>query len=414
MFAKMKSAVLLTILVSVFSMVPGPAAAQAPGLEKYRATIQDPNIQLIQGALRRLRATAARAGGNVSGGGEDFVELSIQDVLNDGAELQKFQLGLLGLQSAQAHTPNQTPNPSLDPSIDVLPSAQTKLQHRIAIIDSGLSETSRAVRNVVHFQDFTNRCPDKKMCDESLHGTLVADLIAQAAPESELVVLKALNGTANGDFKNVIAAMKWILKNHKRHGIKIINLSLVSPDHLSGFWNDVDTAKELLTELKIEGLFIVTAAGNDSKKSVQVFPADSAAAITVGSFTHYFSRDPNDYVSSPFNNFGYASKSEVKHTKFLFYENVSRNFNAWVFKPDLLAPGDRVFTCATQEKCYLATGSSFAAALVSGGIRNLLLKNPALTPEDFLKTNRAACPSPSITGSFDGTKACAARFDLSP
>ncbi len=372
----------------------GAPAVAASDLSKYKSTIEDPDIQLIKKSLRNIgRLASRRTGGNVSGGGDNILPLSDLDREIDGASLEAFQLGLIGAKAGAA-------------------AVATPGKNRIAIVDSGLEPDSRAARNAIYFTDFTNRCSERQMCDESLHGTLVADLIWQAAPSAELVVLKVLSESHSGSFSAVIDALKWLNRNHKQHDIRIVNLSLVTLDRMSGFWDEVDEAKALLRKLSASGVIIVSAAGNDFKKEVSMFPANTPESITVGSFSHHFSNDASSYTQSLFSNRGYAEEQDVTHFKIpLLYESTTRKPKAWHLKPEVTAPGEGLFACA-GERCYLVTDTSFAAALVSGGLHGTLANSPGLTRSTFLEKIRSRCPSPSFTGTFDGTKSCAVRFDL--
>lgn len=364
-------------------------------LSKYKSTIPDPDVQLIKKTLQRLEQRSRGelyAGGNVSGGGEDYLELTPSQTQNDGKYLQSFQLGLLGINSTN--------------------DAQTRSgKNRIAVIDSGVIPNARVKDNVLFFKDFTSRSKSNQMCDESLHGTLVSDLIVQAAPNSELVILKVLTDSNHGDFSKVNRALHWIIENHQRYNIKIVNLSIVSPDQLSGYWNEVDEAREQLKKLYNLGILIVSAAGNDFHKKVDLFPASAPESITVGSYSHFFSEVVGDYALSPFSNWGYANNPKTEHHRFLFHESISRNFNAWVFKPDILAPGERLFACASTS-CYLVTGTSFAAGLVSGGLFHLIEKNPKLDRQTFLNHSRTVCQPPSIMGEFDRSVSCSLNVNL--
>lgn len=224
-------------------------------------------------------------------------------------------------------------------------------------------------------------------------------------------MLKALDQERVDSFLPVVDALKWVLQNHQKLNIKVVNLSTVSPAHLTGYWSAIDEARTLIRELDATGIFIVTAAGNDFKNTVNVFPADAKEAITVGSYSHFFSDLTTDFRPSLFSNFGYANSPEVTRSTSIFHESVQRNFNSWVFKPDVLAPGEGVFAC-DHKSCYLATGTSFAAALVTGALSQLLATKPKMRRDTFLAGQRSYCATPFLFGQRLEEKACAVRFDL--
>ncbi|MGE3608448.1 MAG: S8 family serine peptidase [Bacteriovoracaceae bacterium] len=333
--------------------------------------------ELIQ-TIRKIQL-ASFEGGNVSGGGDDVIPFKA--VSSDSkaiSEIISYQLSLL-------HLPKFSKGP----------------QGRIAIIDTGIMPDSKAAKNVVCFKDFTSTCLKQESCDESKHGSLIADLILQVSPSAQLVVLKALQTKEKGNIDSFLKALKWVVRNHKRMNIKVLNLSLTSPEQLHGQWNKVDKAKELIHEIASNNIKIVVAAGNNYANSISDFPASSPDVITVGSYDHFFSNNQSDFSPSPFSNFGLAAEPKVKHFHFLGLESVNRDFNSLIFKPNYLAPGSHLLACA--DECYFVTGTSFATALVSGGLLQL--------QEENLELNNESCDLPMVAASnIRSEQACAINF----
>lgn len=353
----------------------------------------------IQNSLNRLSQYSAvqGAGGNVSGGGGNVSGGGNQRLLFEGSadDIQKiktYQISQLGLTSLHDQ-------------------GFTGKKFRIVLIDSGLNPQSPAASHVHHFADFTGECTKKTLCDGSGHGSQIADLVLQSAPDASLIVLKTLGRDTRGEFKYLANALKWVLSNHEKMNIKVVNLSLLTPHEVSGVWNEVDEARILIQKLSEKGVLLIAAVGNEyRRKNISQFPATAVQAIAVGSYSHQFSHDPSQRQLSAFSNFGFADQPPTKHSQFLWSSNTERNFIRWSFKPEVLAIGENILTCL--EKCEFVSGTSFAAAFVSGGILSQLDKDPNLTRESFLNQQARSCEGPRLTNDFDRFMTCSVQFKL--
>lgn len=325
-------------------------------------------LEQYQRLLKLQQKLRLADGGNVSGGSDNAIiqqkPLSLTEEQRRPYEI--FQLKLLGLTSSASAVSVQKNPP------------------RVVVIDSGIVPESRVAKNIVEFQDFTGLCPRQKMCDESLHGTLVTDLVVQAYPQAEVIALKVLKKGAQGDFQHVMQALRWVRSNYKKYNIKVVNLSLTSPEQLSGFMTDADRARALTQELIGKGIIFVSAVGNDFEKTVEYFPASMRDVITVGSYNHNFTEDKSQHTISPFANKGTAPNPQTKEINLLIWRHTERVFNGYTVKPDLLGPGENLVACATD--CYLLSGTSFAAGLISGGILRVALQDSSMTGPLFLET----------------------------
>lgn len=337
----------------------------------------------MRSLLRRLNPQSA-VGGNVSGGGGNVSGGSNSRVIYNGStedvnlikSYQISQMGLLGLHQK----------------------GYDGKKHRAVIIDSGINPQSQAVKQVYLFKDFTSECVDS-MCDLSGHGSLVADLVVQAAPSASLIILKVLSENTKGDFSHVVKALKWVLSNYKSQNIKVLNMSLMSADRVYGYYNEVDEARDLVRRISEKGILIVSAVGNDyKKKSVDLFPASAPEVLSVGSYSHEFSESISSRRLSPFSNFGMANQPSVKHSSFLWITHTEKDFRRWSFKPELLAPGENILAC--NNSCEFVSGTSFASALITGGILSMLDKESDLNRDKILQSQERMCNNPLL--SFDG------------
>lgn len=329
------------------------------------------------------------SGGNISG--ESHQRRLFKGTQEESEVLKQFQLSTMGLD--QLHNQNFIGK-----------------KFRIAVVDSGVDPKSKAAEQVFLFKDFTKQCLSEKYCDESGHGTIVSSLILNAAPAASLIVLKTLSQNAQGNFEDLNNALKWLLENHKKLNIKVVNLSLTTPDRIYGYYNHVDEGRELIKKLSAEGVILVTAVGNNfEKKNINLFPASSIEVISVGSFSSQFSELKAEWVVSSFSNVGYATQPEVSHFKIPWiYEKTEKNFNRWSFKPEVFALGENLLVC--HEVCEFVSGTSYAAALVAGGVLSYLDKEPNLTRESFLKEQQRLCGKPSVINNFDHSASCALQF----
>ena len=107
-----------------------------------------------------------------------------------------------------------------------------------AVLDTGIyahPDFFIPQNKILYFQDFVrNR---RGPFDDNGHGTHVSGIIASGgrfgdgsgigvAPESSIVMLKVLERDGSGKIKNMIKGMEWICMNHKKYGIRIVNISV--------------------------------------------------------------------------------------------------------------------------------------------------------------------------------------------
>lgn len=109
-------------------------------------------------------------------------------------------------------------------------------------------------------------------------GWLSKGLYKGIASDAELVLLKVQDPEGRIMTDYIVKALEWVLENHKKMGIRIINCSLGGDE--SGSYKDsrVDRLAELLIA---EGVVIVAAVGNDEHSKIHA-PANSLNVIAVG------------------------------------------------------------------------------------------------------------------------------------
>ena len=257
----------------------------------------------------------------------------------------------------------------------------------VAVIDSGVASHKSIRERIVASYDFTGG----GVRDELGHGTHVAGIIVGdqdsgypgIAPGSHIVSLKVLNGDGSGETSDVISAIQWAVDNRARYNLRIINLSLGHPVFESYRDDPLCQAVQLAVDA---GMVVVAAAGNFGKtadgRSVIggiVSPGNSPAALTVGASNTLGTVQRSDDVMA-----SYSSRGPTAIDGLL--------------KPELVAPGNKVVAAAAQgaslPKTYSErvvsgqgaeafiefSGTSMAAAVVSGAAALVLDANESLTP----------------------------------
>jgi len=160
------------------------------------------------------------------------------------------------------------------------------------------------------------------------HGTMAAGLIHLVAPNSQLMPLKAFAADGTGSEANIIQAIYYAVNN----GANVINMSFELPQISDAMMKAVNYASR-------RGVICVASAGNDAGNAL-VYPAAFGNVISVASVNVLGQ-------TSTFSNYG----------------------------PDLVqiaAPGEGLITTYPGSHYAQVSGSSFSAALVSGGVSVLI------------------------------------------
>lgn len=230
-----------------------------------------------------------------------------------------------------------------------------------AVLDTGIYPHEDFGNRILYFGDYI---AGRRFCyDDNGHGTHVAGIIAGdgkasggkykgMAPESNLVALKILDRFGNGNKENLLRAFRWILKNQSRYRIRIVNISVGTTYQTK---SDQDILLAGVDALWDAGLVVVAAAGNQGPDPCSITaPGCSRKIITVGS---------SDLMDEAEGVSGRGPTFEC------------------VCKPDLVAPGKKIISCApgTEPSYSVKSGTSMSTPLISGAIAVMLEKDPLLT-----------------------------------
>ena len=123
------------------------------------------------------------------------------------------------------------------------------------------------------FVDFVNG--RSQPYDDEGHGTHVAGIIAGngydssgtpagAAPDASLVSLKVLDAEGGGTIGSILAALDWVLANHGRYNIRVVNMSVGASVNESYLTDPLTLAAKRVVDA---GIVVVGAAGNRGKNA---------------------------------------------------------------------------------------------------------------------------------------------------
>ena len=252
----------------------------------------------------------------------------------------------------------------------------------VAVIDTGVTRRADLGDRVLARADLS---PEGDGLDRYGHGTHMAGLIAGdgtvsdgswsgAAPGASLVPVKVAGWNGATDVSMVIAALEWVAVHRERYGIRVVNLSYGTDS--SQKWQE-DPLNLAVERLWRAGVLVVVGAGNRGDGGSKIDkPADDPHVLTVGAADTRNTPSPADDVVAPFSARGPTG------------ENVA--------KPDVVAPGVNVVSqrapgstvdLARPEARVGAdhakgSGTSQAAAIVSGVAARMFDAAPALTPDE--------------------------------
>ncbi|NNE12043.1 MAG: S8 family peptidase [Ilumatobacter sp.] len=253
----------------------------------------------------------------------------------------------------------------------------------VALIDTGVTTVPglHTPGKVLYGPDLSEEgaALDTHGLDTYGHGTHMAGIIAGndglgaagfrgMAPDARIVSLKVAGASGETHIASVIAAIEWVVEHRNTDGlnIRVLNLALGADGVPSSLEDPLSAAVE---RAWAEGIVVVVAAGNRGNQSGGLdSPAVSPYVIATGALN---GRAVRDGVA------GYSSAGDG-----------ARN-------PDLVAPGTRVVslrapgsTLDTQnptarigDRFMRGSGTSQAAAVLSGSVALLLSAHPDMTPD---------------------------------
>jgi subtilisin family serine protease len=286
----------------------------------------------------------------------------------------------------------------------------------VAVIDSGVVPVDgfKTPGKIVYGPDLTQESngPAKNL-DTYGHGTSMAGIIAGRdsaagpsvsgdssnfvgmAPDARIVSIKVADAKGHTDVSQAIAAIDWVIQNRQKNGmdIRVLNMSF-GTDGVQDYL--LDPLAYAAEQAWHKGIVVVVAVGNEGFGTAKVNnPAYDPYLIAVGSSSSNGTATTADDVVSAFSNDGDGTRN-----------------------PDLVAPGEKVVSLRTPgsyldatypaarigERLFRGSGTSQAAAVVSGAAALLIQQRPGITPDEVkaLLTGTAQ-PIPAATAAQQGS-----------
>jgi serine protease AprX len=265
----------------------------------------------------------------------------------------------------------------------------------VALIDSGVTPVNGLATpgKVVNGPDlsFESQDPSLQYLDTFGHGTHMAGIIAGRddavtsvsssdtthflgmAPDAQIVSIKVADALGETDVSQVLAAIDWVVQHQNDNGmnIRVLNLSYGTNSNQSYVLDPLAYAAE---QAWLHGIVVVVADGNQGNWSDGLDnPAIDPYVIAVGAANTENTTNVRYHQPAGFTSEGDGTRN-----------------------PDLSAPGVHVVSlrdpgsfvddqfggsATVSDRFFLGSGTSQAAAVVSGAAALLLSQRPDLTPD---------------------------------
>ncbi|MFI7600312.1 S8 family serine peptidase [Actinoplanes sp. NPDC049681] len=293
----------------------------------------------------------------------------------------------------------------------------------VALIDSGVAPVRGLDQpgKVINGPDlsFESQDPDLANLDTYGHGTHMAGIIAGSdpatpdgtprfdglAPGAHLISLKVATADGASDVSQVIAAIDWVVAHRDDPGlnIRVLNLSFGTDSAQDAALDPLSYAVEAAWR---KGIVVVVSAGNDGAAAPRLtMPAANPYVIAVGAADAAGTSTRTDDTVATFSSRGSTSR----HADLIATGRSVISLRDPGSYVDTEYPSARVADAGGEERFFRGSGTSQAAAVVSGSVALLLQQRPSLTPDQVKSLLvRSADPLPGA----DPVAAGAGQLDI--
>jgi serine protease AprX len=267
----------------------------------------------------------------------------------------------------------------------------------VAVLDTGVTRHPDLGDRVVARVDMTAEGDGYDRYGHGSHmvGVLAGDggasggSWAGAAPGASVLPVKVAGWNGATDPSAVIAGLEWIALNHARYGIRVVNISYGADSSQKYLEDPLNEAVERLWEA---GILVVAGAGNRGDGGGKIDkPGDDPFVLTVGAAHTRNTASHADDIVADFSARGPTGDG--------------------VAKPDLVAPGVAIVSHraagATIDTLrpegrvgghyFKGTGTSQAAAIVSGVAARMFEAAPGMSPDEA-KAALVGTAAPALAG----------------
>jgi len=384
------------------------SASQAARLAALRGVhlFEDRALSMHAGLLSSVGAGLTSTASNLVAG----TVVTANQVSLVNAVTTPVVMGASGSSVPQDGTGENTPTLLYQTNYPMLVGADTMQQAgitgrgvTIAVLDSGLwqAPSQNYGTRILASIDVTNGGSGPVSGDPYGHGTHITSIAAggainvsgnylSIAPQANLVIVRAFNGTGAGLYSDVISGLNWIVANRAKYNIRVVNLSFGAPPE-SYYWNDpLDQAVMAAWQA---GIVVVVAAGNGGPAPMTIeVPGNVPYVITTGALTDNY---------TPYN---------LSDDRLASFSSAGPTYEGFV-KPEVISPGGHMVASMSSQS-YLAnidpgsmaptaqmftmSGTSMAAAVTTGVVALMLQADPSLGPDD-VKCRLLASARPAVT-----------------
>lgn len=212
----------------------------------------------------------------------------------------------------------------------------------IAVIDSGIDVTHPEFAGaIIATYDALNSKEGAHSHGTGVAGTIVAhSRLVGSAPAARILAIRAFAANPSNGAESTSFVVMKALNYAVQQNAQIINMSFAGPaDPL---------VQQALAASSARGIVLVAAAGNAGPNSPPLYPAADSHVIAVTA------TDSGDHL--------FASANRGAHVA-------------------IAAPGVDILMPAPEDKYQVNSGTSFAAAYISGLAALLIDRNPGITPD---------------------------------
>ena len=221
---------------------------------------------------------------------------------------------------------------------------QNRTELKIAVIDTGFSERAIPEENILPGKNY---CDTQKTTEDTYgHGTAVASVILQYAPEGELVPFVSSSyegGKLSQADSDTLAQIIY-------DAVDIFECSIINIS--AGFLQGNDAMEEATAYAASKGVVIIASAGNDYAVNGEqkYYPAAYPSVFAVGSCT-----EDGTEISA------FSQRGD------------------WV---DFYAPGEKITVKTLSGNTKIDDGTSYSAAEVTAEVFLILEDNPGISLEE--------------------------------
>lgn len=248
----------------------------------------------------------------------------------------------------------------------------------VAVLDTGVDATHPDLRGVVDLARSRSFVGGAAVVDRSGHGTHVAGLIAARAgngaggvgvANARIVSIKVADSLGDADATSMVAGINYAVSRK----VRVINISLGGTAQSGAEHAAINRAIRA-------GIVVVAAAGNGGAIGSPVeYPAGDAHVIAVGALTRQGARLASSTVGP---------------------------------QVMLAAPGQALWSTAPSGRYNTRSGTSVAAALVSGAAARLIVQRPTIRADQVAELLRASVTDLGHAGRDDQTGAGLLNLDM--